>query len=347
MSEGKIVRLDRTAGFPALGGSAALADASPEELRVLLCLIEAEENAKETTPAALAVAAGCSAARAGSALRYWQEVGVLNDGAAPPAGRAQLPKEARVLGGEETAEVIEREGLAAFIDACQQLAGRVFSTPDVEMLVSLVDELPFSHEYMMILASFCKKKSGRSRFSVRYFAQVAYAMLEKECLTVEQLEAHIAAYERFASEEWKLRKLLGIGERRLTPKEQEYMMAWSGYGYGEDIVGIAYDITVDRTGKVSLPYMHKLLSSFHGAGCVSEGDVTALLAREREEHAAKKLAGVAARKQKKEGGARGFATGKSGKDLSATSGSSFLSGDYMAAALRWSYGDDGLGEEGK
>lgn len=359
----KHIRINRAGGFPVLSGSAALSDASPEELRVLLCLIEAEASALPTDAAALARAAGCSAARVGSALRYWCEVGVLCEtetagtgadvgvGAAIPppvpvrpaptetANRLQTAGKVRSMGAAEAAAVVEREQMAAFIDACQQLAGRVFSTPDLEMLVSLVDELPFSHEYMMTLASFCKKKSGRTRFSVRYLAQVAYAMLERECLTVEQLEAYIAAYEKFASEEWRLRKLLGIGERRLTQKEKDFFMVWTGYGYGEEIIGIAYDITVDRTGKASLPYMDKLLRSFYEAGCRSESDVQAHLAREREEHATKKLSQhTGAPKSKKE---TLFATGKSKNDPSATKGSSFLGGDYMAAALRRSYGDDG------
>lgn len=346
----KEIRINRAGGFPALSGSAALLEASPEELRVLLCLIEAEAAALPTDAAALARAAGCSPARTGSALRYWCEVGVLIEAeaeaeaaTAPPtnktAKRLQPAAGIREMGAAEAAAVVEREQLSTFIDACQQLAGRVFSTPDLNMLISLVDELPFSHEYMMTLASFCKKKSGRSRFSVRYLAQVAYAMLERECMTVEQLEAYIATYEKFASEEWRLRKLLGIGERRLTQREKDFFMTWTGYGYGEEIVGIAYDITVDRTGKASLPYMDKLLRSFYEAGCHSESDVQAYLDREREEHAAKKLIRHAGTGKTKRESA--FATGKSEKDPSATKGSSFHGGDYMAAALRRSYGDDG------
>lgn len=359
----KQIHINRRAGaFPPLGGSTALAEASPEELRVLLCLIEAEQNGTAPDTGALAKRAGCSAARVGSALRYWLEVGVLteaepgqDDAPAVPAETANtaqktapkpLSREPAAMAAGEIAEVVDREQMAAFIDSCQQVAGRVFNTRELETVVSLMDELPFSQEYMLTLASFCKKKSGRARFSVRYLAQVAYTMLERECLTVEQLNAYIAAAERFSAEEWKLRRLLGIGERRLSAKEQEYFIGWTGeLAYGEEIIGIAYDITVDRTGKISLAYMDKLLRGFHAAGCVSEADVQAHLAREREEHAAKRLAGVSphtgAPKGKKE---PAYATGKSEKDPTATRGSSFLGGDYMSAALRRSYGDEGKDE---
>ncbi len=345
--------------FPPLGGSAALADASPEELRVLLCLIEGEALALRGEPADLAARAGCSPARVGSALRYWLEVGVLveTDEGEPSPAPATAPEspataaaKPRLLSREvgdmtaaEIAETVEREQMAAFIDSLQQLGGRVFNTKELETVVALADELPFSQEYLLTLASYCKKKSGRSRFSVRYMAQVAYTMLERECLTVEQLEAYIAAAEKFSAEEWKLRRLLGMGERRLTAKEQDYFLTWTGsFGYGEEIVGIAYDITVDRTGKISLAYMDKLLRAFYEAGCRSEAAVQDYLAREREEHAAKKLAAASRHTGRPNGQkTKEFATGKSETDPTATKGSSFLGGDYMAAALRRSYGDDG------
>lgn len=365
----KMWKIKKEGGFPPLGGTAALADASPEELRVLLCLVEAEACGRPFSAEALAAGAGVSAARVGSALRYWQEVGVLEEGGdeektAPSASEVAedekkkavkkpvVGKEVRPLGGEETAAVVEREQLGPFIDACQQLAGRVLSTPDLQMLVSLADELPFSQEYLITLASFCKRRSAHTRFSVRYFAQVAYDMLERECLSEAQLEAYIASYEKFAGEEWQIRKLLGIGERRLTPKERNYFIAWTGYGYGVEIIGIAYDIAVDRTGKISLPYMDKLLGAFYAAGCQNEADVRAYLERERGEHEAKKLlrhgsdgkreaAGRSETAYASGKGGKTYATGKSEKDKSATAGSSFRSSDYMAAALRRSYGDDG------
>ena len=297
----------------------------------------------------------------GSALRYWLEVGVLVEtdegepslapatapSATPAAGTKAAPKplsrEVGDMTAAEIAETVEREQMAAFIDSLQQLGGRVFNTKELETVVALADELPFSQEYLLTLASYCKKKSGRSRFSVRYMAQVAYTMLERECLTVEQLEAYIAAAEKFSAEEWKLRRLLGMGERRLTAKEQDYFLTWTGsFGYGEEIVGIAYDITVDRTGKISLAYMDKLLRAFYEAGCRSEAAVQDYLAREREEHAAKKLAAASRHTGRPNGQkTKEFATGKSETDPTATKGSSFLGGDYMAAALRRSYGDDG------
>ncbi len=345
----KDLRIAYTPGgaFPPLGGTPALFDASPEELRVLLCLLAAGGHTGEGDMPSLAAAAGCSQARLGSALRYWLEVGVLVEGAAPAAARpacpqALLTRESPAMTGQEVAAAVEREDMHAFLDSLQQLAGRLFNAKELETVVSLLEEMPFSQEYMLTLASYCQKKSERRRFSVRYLAQVAYTMLEKEILTVEALQAHLTALDRFEQEEWKLRRLLGIGDRRLGSREAAYLQAWTGeLCYDEGVIGIAYDITVNQIGKVSLPYMDKLLRAFAAAGCRTEQDANAYLEKEREEHAAKRLATPAGRQPAKPKKAGQFQTGKSEADPTATRGSSFSGSDYMAAALRRSYGDDG------
>ncbi len=330
---------DVNGAFPPLGGTAALADASPEELRVLLCLVAA--GGESDDPAALATAAGCSKPRARSALRYWEEVGVTEEVAAGAASVSPKKKplrplnEARETPAHEIAKVITQKTLAGFIDTCQQTVGRQFNTGELNILTSLVEDMPFSREYILILISHCMKKTRK--FSFIYLEKMAHSMLEREYLTVEQLNAYLADCEKFASQEWKLRRLLGIGERKLGSREEAYLLRWTGeYHYGEEIIGIAYDITVNHTGKISMPYMDKLLTRFHEAGCATVAEVEALLEQEQAERAAGQLA-------PKNGGQKAgqFATGAGEGDPSATRGSSFDRQDYMTAALRRSYGDDG------
>ena len=325
---------------PPLGGSAALLDASTEELRVLLCLLTGTDA---EDAAALAAAAGCSPARAKSALRYWEEVGVLNGERVAVEKPLKRSDEAEEMPAAEIAKTINELELSAFIDQCQQVVGHIFNTRELNALTALIEEMPFSQEYLLTLVSYTRKKVKNKRFSVRYLEKVAHSMLERECLTVDALNEYLARAERFSAEEWRLRRLFGIGERKLGSREEECFMRWTGdYLYGEEIIGIAYDITVNQTGKVSLPYIDKLLSSFHGAGCRTVREVEDYLDKERAEHAARGMA-------KRTGGSKSqkdttFTTGAGENDPSATKGSSFRPDDYLSAALRRSYGDDGKDE---
>ena len=333
---------NKNGAFPcqSLGGSAALLDASTEELRVLLCLLTGTDE-KDT--AALAAAAGCSPARAKSALRYWEEVGVLRAEAEAWVKPPKRSDEAEEMPAAEIAKTINELELSAFIDQCQQVVGHIFNTRELNSLTALIEEMPFSQEYLLTLVGYTRKKVKNKRFSVRYLEKVAHSMLERDCLTVEALNEYLARAERFSAEEWRLRRLFGIGERKLGSREEECFLRWTGdYLYGEEIIGIAYDITVNQTGKVSLPYIDKLLASFHAAGCRTVREVEEHLDKERAEHAARATAKRTGGKGKTD---KTFETGAGENDPSATKGSSFRPDDYLSAALRRSYGDDGK-EEG-
>lgn len=350
--------------IPHLGGTAALTDASEDELRILLCLWEAGRVPDRQT-GTLARAAGCSPARAKAALRYWAECGVLTcteeeateeeKDAAKGAPAAPVPdapvtndtppprplrREARVTpraAEESAATIAEKPGRRTFIETCEQTVGRVFNTAELGLLTGMLEELPFSEEYLLTLIFYCKKKL--KRFSLHYVEKMAFTMLERECLTLEELNSYLSALDRFQSEEWALRRMFGIGERSFSQKEKTYLLRWTGeWGYGREIIGIAYDIAVDRTGKLSLPYMDKLLGSFSAAGCHTVEEVEAYLAREAAEHAAPP-APTSGKRPGKRG--REFTTGAGPQDPTATQGSSFDLDDFMSAALERSYGDNG------
>lgn len=343
--------------LPAIGGTAALHDASVEELRVLLCVIERGSLASDAV-ADLARAAGASVPRTRAALRYWLECGILEESeeSAPvetatvettPAAPEKVKKPLRPaqeienLPAHAVAKTVKDAGLAAFIDTAEQTVGRVFNLRELNILTGLVETTPFSQEYLLTLISYCKTKT--KRFSFGYLEKTAYSMLEREILSTDDLNDYLSLLERVSSEEYKLRRLFGFGERRLSPKEREYFERWVGkYGYTVDVIGIAYDIAVNNTGKVALAYMDKLITRFYENGCRDVAAVEALLEKERAEAAAKPAS-------------RHTGTPKKGRDTtfhtgltqggSATDGSSFVATDFLSAALRRSYGDDGEGEE--
>lgn len=352
------------ADVPRLGGSEALLEASPEELRILLCLLETgrvdDNSVKE-----LAQAAGCGVARAKSALRYWQEVGVLvtleeaeaaesaptsaeptpTEKTAAQKESEEKPKprkplrptgEGREVTSSEAAAIIRDRGLASFITTCEATIGRMLNTRETTILTGILNDLPFSEEYVLILISYCMKKTDR--FSFTYLEKTAYSMLDRELLTPEELNGYLTMLDRFQSKEWSLRKLFGIGERSLTKTEREYFMRWTEeFGYGEDIIGIAYDIAVDHMGKISFRYINKMLTKFHEAGAKTEKEVQDFLDRERAEFRAKPISQHtgAPKTQKDE-----KKPGKKPSHTAAAQATSYKADDFFAAALRRSFGDE-------
>ena len=259
-----------------------LMEASREDLRVLVCLMEAG-CADE---ADLATASGCSPEDVTAALGFWRGAGIVTRGG--DTAQAQVAKEevGRVTRtsrptyrADEIGEKIKGYGLSSLISAAEQLWGREFGRVEMEVFVYLTEQCGFSAEYLLLLAGYCKEKG---KISVKYMEKVAHTFLEKGVDTPEKLEKYITEEQEKSSVRWRIRALLGMADREPTRTEEKYLTEWTeALGYGEDVIGLAYDVTVQNTGKVALAYMNKLLAAWHEGGCKTEADARAQMERER------------------------------------------------------------------
>ena len=94
-------------------------------------------------------------------------------------------------------------------------------------------------------------------------------------LTLEQAEEHLR---RLAAQKDAFRRLLpvlGIRDRELTQTERGYVASWLDLGFEDEALSIAYDRTVTKTGKLSWPYMNKIILSWHGKGLHTPAEIEA------------------------------------------------------------------------
>lgn len=262
-------KLNYKATSGALIGNPAFCEASREELRVLLALIELDGKAESAEW--LAKQAGISTARCRSSLAFWEEAGVISPISDTPFVKEEFPD--RLVRGEideepatKVAESIRDENLASMIDECAALLGQAcLSNSDVKNLIGLATQYALSPEYIVTLAAYMvsKKKS-----TVKLICNEAIRLQGKGCDSVEALEGYIKNMEESSGTEWEFRRALGIYGRNLSQSEKKYFKKWSDeFGYSVNIVSIAYDIAVLNTGSGDLRYMDSVLTSWHQAGC--------------------------------------------------------------------------------
>ena len=276
----------------------AFYNASPEELRVLALIFGAEEPLSAEELAALAHLDGLGDAK--DALAFWRGAGLIKTATAKKEAprvtpiEEEKPKKRPVrsadalpdYSGKALSDLIEKGNLASFIEACQQIYGKVLSSTDINILVGLHEELHFSCEYICLLLEYYGEKAKKP---MRYVEKVAFSLYDRGVLSFEELEAHIEKQRLMRSREGALRKLFGIGERALSSKEEEAFTRWcTEYGYDDAVIGLAYDLTVGATGKASVSYADKIISRFNTAGCKTAADANALLEKEKTEKAGKK-----------------------------------------------------------
>ena len=316
--------------------SECFAEATKEELRVLLALIEANFNYSDEV--ALAKVAKTTKSRVISALALFESEGVIKERTEKRCTNGEneisyeFEKSETERNAKEIAADIRDEGLAALISECTAILNKAtLQTGDVKQLVELYTDEGLSEEYIVTLASYLAG-GKQNRRSVRSIYSKAKELKAKGIDTPEALDAYIKDRERDDPSHFSFRAFFKIWQRPLSESECAYAEKWYGeFGYSDEIISKAYDAAVRATGGISLPYIDTVLTNWHSAGCKTLADCIA-----RGEVDKAKLAAEAAADDAK----RGVRQRRSEKTAEVPKYGNFNIEDAFAAALERSYGDD-------
>ena len=231
----------------------------------LLMLLSYDRAMGDADEAFLAEQLGCTVEKLSETVDKLREAGLLE-----PEKKRKPSASGKNLTGREMASVIEAdESMKQLIEECQGLCGKVFTPTDVSKVVALKQELGFSCETILLLFFYYFEKLdavGR-KLTVSYVEKSAYGLYNQGIRTAEALQDYIKQVEMRNSNQYRLRKLFGMGERAFTKKEKGFFDKWFGeWGLSFELVEHAFDLAVDRTGKAGLEYMSKILSDWHTSG---------------------------------------------------------------------------------
>lgn len=264
--------------------------ATERQFRVLLLLA-----AGVTELSALAAELNCKQSEIKEALAFWQAAGILQTDlslpAAKPAAPAALapepPKklaradEIPVYSAAELNAMIEhRQSLRAMIEEAQQIMGKLFTTYELNVLLGMVDYLQLDEDYVLLLLAHCMRIGKKG---MRTIERYAISLSDRGITTAEALEEQVQTLETQYTLEGKVRAMFGMKNRSLTTKEQTLIAAWAGFGYGEEIIRRAYEITVDAIHQPSMQYANAILERWHASGLKTLEEIEKALEAERAE----------------------------------------------------------------
>ena len=251
-----------------------LCEAGETEIKFLIRFASDEELRGDYDKHAdsLASELKCERSDVDSALAYWRGAGVIscsqNDEKKRKVARhSSLPS----YTGEELSRIIDENGLSMIIDECQRITGRVFNATEINRIAALNSYLGLEPEFILLLFVYCANKG---KTTLKYIEKTAYDLYDIGIDSTDKLEEHIKKEEQAKSLEVKLRKMFGYGDRALTPTEKKYFRSWSEeLHYGEDIIREAFNITIEKTNKVALAYLNKILCNWYEHGYKTTEDV--------------------------------------------------------------------------
>ena len=152
----------------------------------------------------------------------------------------------------------------------QRQLGRPLNTEEMKILLGFTRYLGLGTDVISVLVSYCKERArqkGSLRLpSLRTIEKEAYAWAEMGIDTMEEAAGYIRSQNLRNSSLEKLKGLLQIRGRNLTPGETRYADSWIRMGFEEGALALAYEKTCLNTGGLNWAYMNKILTRWHEMG---------------------------------------------------------------------------------
>ena len=164
----------------------------------------------------------------------------------------------------DIAQRIKTDGAVDFLfREIQQLYGRPLRTPESRLALQVTDYYGIPAEVAVMLYKYCFK-IGKT--TPGYIETVAKDWVAENIRTVEEADAHLSKLEKRFSVEESLRRAMEL-KTKFSPTQLNYIKCWTEeWGFGEDMVILAHEITLDRTNGMNFSYTNKILENWKNSG---------------------------------------------------------------------------------
>ena len=197
-----------------------------------------------------------------------RELGLVAPAETPPAPAEERPVYQR-------ADVAERlEHSKAFQALTRQVEvklGKKLTTPDVGILLGLTDYLGLPEGVVYLLVCHCVERVQRRfgegrRPGMKQIEKEGYAWARMGIDTQSAAADYLRKYAQRQGMLPAYMRALQMGERKPSPSEEKYLIAWQEMGFQPEAVALAYDKTVLKCHEMRWPYCNGILKRWHEAG---------------------------------------------------------------------------------
>lgn len=173
-------------------------------------------------------------------------------------------KKSDYTGKQVSEAVLASEELREMMKVSEDLLGKPLNPSDMESLYWMYDALGFPPESVLLLLEYCVSKN-KPRIS--YAEKVALSWKERDLVTPEKISVFLRESERRGEEIKRITDKMGISSRPLSSGEEQYFSKWTDeFKMSSEMILLAYEYCIMQTGKISFPYMDKILEGWNNAG---------------------------------------------------------------------------------
>lgn len=188
--------------------------------------------------------------------------------------------------GDAASVIKSDKSMEYLFKEAENLYGHALKSTEVQTVLALTETYGLTAEVALILLSYCFKVGKTTR---KYITSTAQDWMENGIDTLEAANQKVVLLEKQSGIEERLRREMELSGK-LSKEQREFVRIWSeDWGFGVDMIMLAYDITVNRTGKSEFKYMNSILGSWHSEGVSTEAQVKQRsAARKNTQHTSEK-----------------------------------------------------------
>ena len=243
---------------------------SKEDLQTIVCLFGYSEyfsNFEGAIPLiAEKLAISCEDVK--GSLAFWAKAGVisidgLGDFESKMVTEASSNGTPSYTGAQIEAYVAKNKRIGELFKECQSVLSKSFNTHDFNNVIYIKEYYKFSSAYILLLLAHCAD-IGKTNWA--YIRKLASEFYDNGIDTYKKLEKHFADRKNEKSLEFKIRRLFGIGEREFIKTERAVFEKWIENELDFGLIELAYEITIEKTGKSSPRYASKIIENWISSG---------------------------------------------------------------------------------
>lgn len=242
--------------------------ASAEQLRILLYTMSNISSGIDTKKTADALGIPEESVKDG--LNFWCDAGVFTKSGtvtfeASATDKKTAKTEAAKISREEIAMMGSTDENVVFLLREAELKfKRTLRFTEMQSLVSLYADDGMDVSLILMLVEYA---TSEGKPSIGFINSTARSWLDAGVDSVVAAEEEIEKINRRKSAWSIVERSFGIEHRQPSAKELLYSEKWViEWGFTREMLRAAYDACIDTNAKISMPYINKILESWHNKG---------------------------------------------------------------------------------
>lgn len=236
-------------------------------LKVILLILK--NSSKNYSTNLISNLLNISEAEVEKAVSYWISRGILREtkGEIIEPSALIMQKKNPVMSTQK----VENGELSYLLDCMENQLKRPITSVEHKTIIHILEYIKLPADVIIMVIEYCV---SIDKANARYIEKVCTAWADAGIVTHEKAEQYLTLLQESHKNENKVKKVFGISDRALIDTEKETISRWfNEYKADIEMISLAYEKTITRIGKLSFPYINKILLSWHEKGYTSIVDI--------------------------------------------------------------------------